>query len=396
MSKSIPALIKPALLVWAREREGLSLEEAAERIGIPAERLREWEQGTERPSMSQLRTVGDIYRRPIAVFFLREAPLGFDPQREFRRLPGVTPKTESPELRLALRNALYRREIAKELLDGLREPIPEFSASLTPTEPESTVVAKVRTLLGIPWEKQRDWQSGYAAFNAWREAIESKGVLVFQTGGIELSEMRGTSIPHGPLPVIVINNADAPHGRIFTLMHEFVHIMLANGGHRTSTIEGKRLPEDQYLERVSNRLAAAILMPSADFLAEAKRHPEAVLGDERALKRFADRIKVSPEAILRRLVSLDKAPASIYRKRRREWQGNSRWYVPLASGSGGPPTEVKIVSSRGRSFVSLVLEGYERNVISSSVVSDILGIQLKYLDKVARHLMVGPGEGVAA
>lgn len=80
MSKSIPALNKPALLVWAREREGLSLEEAADRIGIPAERLREWEQGTERPSMSQLRTVGDIYKRPIAVFFLREAPLGFDPK----------------------------------------------------------------------------------------------------------------------------------------------------------------------------------------------------------------------------------------------------------------------------------------------------------------------------
>jgi Zn-dependent peptidase ImmA (M78 family) len=62
---------------------------------------------------------------------------------------------------------------------------------------------------------------GLAALNAWRAAVERLGILVFQTSEIGLREMRGISIPHGPLPVSLLNSTDAPHGRIFTLLHEF-------------------------------------------------------------------------------------------------------------------------------------------------------------------------------
>jgi hypothetical protein len=44
----------------------------------------------------------------------------------------------------------------------------------------------------------------------------------------------------------------------------------------------------------------------------------------------------------------------------------------------------------GRSFVALVLEGYQRNAISSGDVSDYLGVKLKYLDKVAGELLTKP------
>jgi Zn-dependent peptidase ImmA (M78 family)/DNA-binding XRE family transcriptional regulator len=395
MAKSITALVQPALLVWARERAGFSRETAAGRIDVDLERLIQWEEGTDRPSMAQLRKIGEVYKRPIAVFFLSAPPMDFDPQKEFRRLPGLSPQNESPALRLALRTALYRREAAREVYERLGEPLAVLTGALHPNQRENAVSLKVREILGITWEDQLSWASEYVALNCWRSAIESKGVLVFQTGGIELSEMRGTSIPQGPIPVILINNDDTPHGRIFTLIHEFVHILLTNGGHRTSTLEGERLPEDQFLERISNRFAAAILMPQIEFQAEAAKFPEVLLGDDRSLKRLAQRIKVSPESILRRLVSLGKTQASVYRERRKAWQANSRWYVP-AQGEGGPPIEVKVVSSRGKGFVSLILEGYQRNVLSSSAVTDLLGVQLKYLDKVARLLVPGPGEGVAA
>src|SRR5436309_3191756 len=117
MPRSIPALVKPALLVWARERSGLSLAEAAAKMKIEPILLREWENAdsAERPSIAQVRKLGEIYKRPLAVFFLQEPPKDFDAQREFRRLPGVTPQNESAEMRLALRIALFRREAAREL-----------------------------------------------------------------------------------------------------------------------------------------------------------------------------------------------------------------------------------------------------------------------------------------
>jgi len=107
MARGIPALIQPALLIWARQSAGIALEEAARKAHVDVEVVSEWEEGEALPSIPQLRKLGEIYKRPLAVFFLSEPPQGFDPQREFRRLPGVTPQNESSELRLALRTARF-------------------------------------------------------------------------------------------------------------------------------------------------------------------------------------------------------------------------------------------------------------------------------------------------
>ena len=77
MPRSIPALVKPTLLEWARERSGFSLGEASAKMKIDAALLRAWEDGTDRPSIAQVRKLGEIYRRPLAVFFLPQPPLGF-------------------------------------------------------------------------------------------------------------------------------------------------------------------------------------------------------------------------------------------------------------------------------------------------------------------------------
>ncbi len=390
MSKSIPTEVRPELLIWARETAGLTQEEAAKKAHIKENVLRTWEDGAASPTVTQLRKLGEVYKRPLAIFFLPQPPKGFDPQREFRRLEGVTPQSESTELRFALRTALFRREAALELHERLGEPVSTTGAKASPKDDPELVGAQIRRLLGVDWHTQVDCPSAHSALNGWREAIEDLGVLVFQTGGIKLEEMRGTSIPHGPLPVIVINNADAPHGRIFSLVHEFVHILLNNSGHRTSSMTGQRVPEEQTLEQASNRFTAAVLMPKHDFLRELESYPLALRGDENALRRFANRIKVSPEAILRRLLSLRRISAELYRRKRREWKDRSWHPYTLTEGDVRIPIQVKVISQAGRSFVSLVLQGYQRNVISSVDVSDYLGVQLKYLDRVAAELVTRP------
>jgi hypothetical protein len=139
----------------------------------------------------------------------------------------------------------------------------------------------------------------------------------------------------------------------------------------------------------------AARLPRQEFIAEALRHPGPTEGDEDALRRLAfRRIKASPEAILRRLVELHQARPEIYRIKRRGWKLKS-WYSP-PQGEGGPPYEVRVIAPAGRPFVSLVLDGYKRRVVSSSDVSDYLGMQLKYLDRVARQLAPGPGQGELA
>lgn len=389
MSRGTPALVHRSLLIWARETAGLRVEDAAQKLEVPVETIVAWERGDDRPSIPQLRKLGELYKRPLAVFFLPAPPEGFDAQREFRRLAGLTPQNESPHLRQAMRMALFRREAARDIYERLGEEIPGVAAGAHPNEDPESVGARIRETLGVSWETQIASRDPQTAWRIWRSAVERAGVLVFQTGDIDVDEMRGTSIPEGPLPVILVNSADSPHGKIFTLVHEFAHVLLFNGGHRTSTMEGRQLPEDQILERASNRFAAAALMPRERFLAELARYPGTTEGDEDALRRFSQRIKVSPEAILRRLLTFRRIPISLYRQKRRGWMQRSWYQFP---GIGGPiPIETRVLSSAGRSFVSLVVEGYQRNAVSSSAVADYLGIQLKFLSRITDALAPAPG-----
>src|ERR1017187_9694215 len=98
MGEQIRAIVKPELLVWARESAHFQPHVAAKKANVPVERLLEWETGETSPTINQLRTLANIYKRPLAVFFLPEAPEQFDVMRDFRRLPGTVRAEYSPEL----------------------------------------------------------------------------------------------------------------------------------------------------------------------------------------------------------------------------------------------------------------------------------------------------------
>jgi Zn-dependent peptidase ImmA (M78 family) len=389
MPRNIPALVKPELLVWARESSGFaSIEMAAEKAKIDVELLRLWEAGEQMPTISQLRKLGLAYKRPIAVFFLSEPPRGFAPQREFRRLAGIPSGKESSELLLALRWAVFRRAAAMELHEMLGEPPYRMRSSLHPDMDKEVGGHHIREFLGVTWETQIQWSSAYEALNAWRSAMEAKGVLVFQTPGVDLLEMRGTCIPNQPLPVILLNTKDAPHGRIFSLLHEFAHILLHVGGHRTSRMAGARSPEEQPLEVAANAFASAALLPRSPFSETSAQYPGASEGDDDALRRLAQKVKVSPEVILRRLVTLRQAHETVYRRKRELW-GSRLWYLPGPS-SGGPPMEVKVIANDGRSYTRLVLTAYDQRLISTNTASDYLGVKPRHFQNIRRGLSLRP------
>jgi Zn-dependent peptidase ImmA (M78 family)/DNA-binding XRE family transcriptional regulator len=390
MARSIPALVKPELLVWARESAGYSsLESAAEAMDIHPLTLEEWENGHVAPSVAELRKLGEFYKRPIAVFFLAEPPRRFDAQREFRRLPGIVPGTASPELLLALRWSLFRREAAVELHRLTGEPPIELRAELHPQMQPEEAGTQIRELLGVSWREQNDWTYPHEALRAWRTAVEAKGVLVFQTSDVEMGEMRGTCIPDQPLPVILLNGKDAPHGRIFSLLHEFAHILLHAGGHRTSRMVGEQSPEEQPLEVAANAFAAAALLPEGMFRQVVASYHSASQGDDRSLQQLAQKLKVSPEAILRRMTTLGMATESIYRRKREAW-GTRLWYIKTPSRGGGPPMEVKTIAKDGRGYTQLVLNAYDQRLINTSAASDYLGVKPRHFPNIRRELSSRP------
>jgi Zn-dependent peptidase ImmA (M78 family) len=381
-------LVKPELLVWARRSAGLSLERTESLTKIDGFTLEEWESGRDVPSLTELRKLGEAYKRPLAVFFLAEPPLKFDAQREFRRLAGIKPGQESPELLQELRWAAFRREAAMELHRLTGESPHRLRAVLHPDQDAEEAGTHLRELLGITWTAQTQWAGDYAALNAWRAAVESKGMLVFQTSAIELDEMRATCIPDAPLPVILLNSNDAPYGRVFSLLHEFAHVLLHLGGHQTTRMVGERFPEEQPLEVAANAFAGAALLPKTVATKIAKAYPAAVRGDEEALRTLTQKANVSAEVILRRLVTLGLASETVYRRKREGWLALGK--RDKARAQGGPSMEVKTISKDGPGYTRLVLDAFDQRRISTNAASDYLGVKPRHFPNIRRELTHRP------
>lgn len=246
----------------------------------------------------------------------------------------------------------------------------------------------MRELLEISWTAQTQWSGDYAALNAWRAAVEAKGVLVFQSSDMELDEMRATCIPDAPLPVILLNSNDAPYGRVFSLLHEFAHILLHAGGHQTTRMVGERFPEEKPLEVAANAFAGAALLPKPVIERIAKNFPSAARGDDETLRKLSQDVKTSAEVILRRLVTLGLASETVYRRKRDGWLALRK--RDKAKTQGGPSVEVKTISKDGPGYTRLVLHAFDQRLISTNAASDYLGVKPRHFPNIRRELTHRP------
>lgn len=74
MVNLVEAKVTPALLKWAREHASLTLDDAAKKINVALERLAEWEKGNAYPTFDELSKISNVYRLPVAMFYLSELP----------------------------------------------------------------------------------------------------------------------------------------------------------------------------------------------------------------------------------------------------------------------------------------------------------------------------------
>lgn len=381
--KRVEAAIKPELLVWARESAGLSTEETAHKAQVKEEQLLAWEAGERRPTIHQLRTLGLIYKRPLAVFFLSHHPRAFKPMHDFRRLPGEIAGIESPRLRLEIRRTEYRRQVVLDLHALRGEAPPSFTARASLSEDSEGVAGRVRAMLGISYQAQTALATDYEAWNAWRAAVEGLGVLVFQVERVDVAEMRGFCLAKEPSPVIATNIKDAPRGRIFTLLHEVAHLLLGEEGLCDLSEHGSVPLEERKVEVFANRVAAAVLMPAKELLAEEaiQAHRAGPRWSDDELQTLSHRYQVSQEAMLRRLLTLGRTTPEFYQAKREEFLKVYKLIEEKEHGGFAPPDRMAVATA-GPAYVRLVLSSYYQEQITASDLCDFLGVRLKHLSKI--------------
>lgn len=386
---SARAPVAPSVLRWARETAGLSIDEAAGKLNVSEERIRQWEGGEGNPTITQLRNIAEKYRRPIGTFLRKEPPQENPLPHDFRHLPGEAPPPKSAVLLSQIRLAAERRNQALELYEELGEKPPSFNVTAKIGEDFEVVGDRLRTALKVTLEEQSQWRKPETALSRWKDHFEQSGVLVFQFSRIAIGEMRGVSIADFPLPVVITNSKDAPAGRVFTIFHELAHVALRSSG--LCDLEENRIaPEDNGVEVFCNRVAGAALVPAEALLSQ-QIVRSAGPGSRDWTDWELDQIKrvfaVSRFVILRRLVRVGLATEDYYRNRHDIWMGELRRLQLLDQ-----PKEIiippyrKSIASTGKEFARIVFRAFYDDRITLNDVSEYLGLKVRHLPLVEREV----------
>ncbi len=390
MSAAIPAEVNPTLLVWAREQSGYAPELVAKRLGVKLERLEAWERGERKPTVRQTQELAKYYQRPFGVFFLPQPPSIPPLAAEYRRLPGVRPGVESPEFRLAVRVMVQRREVALELNEELGFALTEFRSPAHMSDGPVAVGKHLRDALGIPIDEQLAWRDEWQAWREWRFAVEEAGVLVFQFPKVPLEQTRGISLLNFPLPAVGINSKEtAPGARIYSLIHELVHVALALGNEETVALREARSDDQwQEVERFAEEAASEAIVPEAalrDFLQRMTIRRDA--WDVGQVRTLAARFRVTPLAMATRLRAAAALSWDGYLRWRAEWNDYVSTLKPRKGGIASPVD--KTLGRAGRPFVQLVLEALDANRITAVDASRYLNLRFDHIDKLRAELRSG-------
>jgi len=380
--KSLEVAIEPKILSWARESIGRSIQEVAKRMSVSENTVNSWELGEKKPTLLQLEKLAKtIYKRPLAAFFLSTPPIDPPLPADYRVLPTDKKLPFSAKTRLAIRRARRLQTLATELMENLNKGASKVGSLKLSDNPEDAA-AKIRQESEISIDKQLKWKNSNEAFNAWKRFLEDRRILIFQMSLPLEDAIRGFSLADGKIPTVVLNIKDSINGRIFSLFHEYAHLLLNESG-VCNMGEQDNLPKDKAIEKFCNHFSGSFLVPKNDLASHSvvKSMKQYTKISDEILENIANDFKVSKEVILLRMVTFGWVPKEMYKQKHEEWEGK-RKEIPEEARMYKISQPKKCIRENGIPFVSLVMEAHNKGVITYRDISDYLGVRTRHLPKI--------------
>lgn len=386
MPKTVSANINPKILIWAREEQGLSLSWVAEKF----KKIEEWEAGSAKPTMKQLRDIAHLYKRPSAVFFLKNTPEKSLKLTDFRSKHILSEYELSPSTLTEFRLCESRRKIAIELAELLGEDTTFSLPKINLNDDPEQLAIKIANDLYIDYDDLRSCKTDKDVLGYWIDRLENANVLVFHSitkSGFNSSfkEIRGASAYHSEYPWVWVNSQEHPRGQLFTLGHELTHLLLQSNG--ICTLEEDDKSNHVKIERFCNSLSAALLMPK-DIITtliskQNLRSPDEI---DTAIDIVQKVFHTSKEAIARRFVTLNLIKWNEYNRIREEQIQALIETKTQSSGGDGKLYYKRVLSWNGYKLTSLVTEAYHSKKISLGNAVSILGTKVSHFEKIVGEL----------
>lgn len=216
--------------------------------------------------------------------------------------------------------------------------------------------------------------------------MNNLGVFVFLNGKVKdttrcplnLKEFRGFVLSDKRAPLIFINQTDSSAGKLFTLIHEFVHLFFDD----SDLLTNHDFASHTNLEAKINRITAEILLPQR-FLAE-------LLDDQQNLEdnltSISKRFEVSKFVVLRRLYDLKYISRESYISMNHQLEQEFMKLQKKDSNSSGGNYYNNLKFRMDHHFVHYVDNAVKQNRISYTDAFLIVGVRYK-----GYHNLVGDG-----
>jgi Zn-dependent peptidase ImmA (M78 family) len=375
--------ITRAVLTWARERAGYTIEAASEKW----KNISAWEKepGEDEmplfPTYVQLEEMAEAFKVPVAVFFFPTPPDVPRPEETFRTLPEAELSSLEPRIKLLLRKAKALQINLAELNGGRNPARRLITRDLQfPVTIEAEEMAEaVRQYLGVSVEDQASWASVEAALEKWRAALVDVGVFVFKDQ-FRSPRFAGFCLTDEEFPIVYVNNTSAKSRQIFTLFHELGHLLFHTSGvdFRSQEVHADN-PEDRRIEVLCNRFAGAILVPAVAFLAQMAGRE----ANYEAASELAAHFKVSMLVIYRKFRDLRLISATEYAEAHQRAEEAER------EGSSGGNFYNNQMAYLGRAYIGMALRAYKQQRISEEQLADYLLIQSKNVRGIEERYLKG-------
>ena len=260
--------------------------------------------GEKLPAFKQMSDIAKRINVPTGILLLPSVVEIGNKKLEFRTVGSVKVEKMSENLRDTIADMEKKQDFLRDMIEDELS----FIGSISVQNDTDAVAKGLRQLLNIPTLWQPDVAPNSDAFKFFRSKINALGIYVFLDGfarqntrrTLNIKEFRGFTLIDKKAPIIFINSTDSNAGRLFTLVHEFVHLLLGSSG-----IVNK-IYLDNYsfspTEAFANKVTAEILVPRVELLAHN-------ISD---IARLARAFKVSEYVIARRLLDCNVLSNSEY------------------------------------------------------------------------------------
>lgn len=301
MSKVERIQIKKEIYYWALQESQKEYEEIINRFP----KVADWINEKSNPTFKQLQDFADFLKIPLGYLFLKEPPKTNIMEAEFRSI-----NNQLPDMSKNLKDTITAMDMKRNWMSDYRKDlgwdklaiIDKFNQKKNGTVSHDASLAK--KLLAL----QEDWYTTVKdygkAYNFLKNRVEEKGILVMQNGVVgnnnyrklDINEFRAFMLYDDIAPIIFINNNDSLGGKIFSLVHEFIHVLLGQ--------ENLFLKDELYNtkenERYINRLTGEFLMPKVRIKAIWDKQYDSLL----QINDLARLLKVSETALAIQLKEL--------------------------------------------------------------------------------------------